>query len=527
MDQTIPQATDGPFEAFSPLPDSLMQVPKAFCMGDIDPHTEIELSLKLKNEKSLDEAVVSGLRLSIEEFELEYGLPESQIAKFTLFAQLFGFTILDIDKVSRIAKLKGSLCLCKVAFGVTLHLYRDHWGRTFRARTGRLYIPAIMADSIEGIYGLDERDQISSRSKTIHSNYWHNRFSSRSKGYTGRMVAELYRFPLNYTGAKQTIGFIQLGGGYRQTDIDQYFADNCMKAPQVFAKYTSNVANTPSLCSVADNEIAMDLQIAGSVAPDAKHVVYFAPNSSKGFMDVIAAAIFDKEHRPSVLCICWGATEMRWNSQLMNAINDYFKIACILGITVCVASGDAGSSNGVRDGKVHVDFPASSPYVLSCGGTKLITLEKRILSEVVWNESEYAATGGGISEHFPVPFYQQGANVPASKNRNQFNGRGVPDIAGHASMQSGYRILVNGRYVLLGGTSAASALYAGLIAILNEQRGIPHGFINPTLYANPQIFRKITYGNNITTSTRLGYSAASGWNACTGLGILSNLPSAE
>ncbi len=504
------------------LLNSNKQPPRAYCAGDADAGTEIELSLKLKNEKQLDDAVVAGLRLSIEQFEVEFGMSEQQESRIVSFAHVFGFSILSIDKISRVVKLKGTLASCKSAFNVTLQNYRDQWGRLFRARSGHIYVPATMQDVIAGVFGLDNRGQVKPNATMNSTNSSHS-LSLRGKGYTGRMVAELYGFPMQYSGARQTIGFIQLGGGYHIRDMEQYFADIGITPPEVIAQEYTNARNSPSFSHVADSEVAMDMQIAGAVAPGARQVVYFAPNTSKGFMDVIAKAIFDREYRPGVLCICWGAPEKDWTEQLMDVINDYFKIACILGITVCVASGDAGASNGVKDGKAHVDFPASSPYVLSCGGTKLTTLETRILSETVWNEAENAATGGGVSEYFPVPFYQENANIPVSKNAGKFKGRGVPDIAGHASFKAGYRVLVNGRYQLLGGTSAATALYAGLMALFNEEAGMPRGFINPMLYASPQILRKVVFGNNITVNSKIGYRAGSGWNGCTGLGVLSTL----
>jgi len=138
----------------------------------------------------------------------------------------------------------------------------------------------------------------------------------------------------------------------------------------------------------------------------------------------------------------------------------------------------------------------------------------------VGHESDRAAGGGGVSEVFPLPDYQLQANVPLSVNPSKFRGRGVPDVAGNAAHSSGYKVLVNGKQMILGGTSAVAPLYAGLIALINQASGRQAGFINPHLYNNPSFFRQIVKGNNITAHPGLGYTACKGWNACTGLGVL-------
>ncbi|HEY2582907.1 MAG TPA: S53 family peptidase, partial [Mucilaginibacter sp.] len=180
------------------------------------------------------------------------------------------------------------------------------------------------------------------------------------------------------------------------------------------------------------------------------------------------------------------------------------------------------SSDGETDGKVHVDFPASSPYALGCGGTKLVVNNNQISSETVWHEASDSATGGGVSTYFPVADYQSNANVPLEID-TQFQGRGVPDVAGDADPDSGYKVLVDGQQMVIGGTSAVAPLMAGLIALINEQTGTPAGFINPQIYANPGLCRDIISGDNKTTTQNTGYTAGPGWDACTGLGVLSTL----
>ena len=158
--------------------------------------------------------------------------------------------------------------------------------------------------------------------------------------------------------------------------------------------------------------------------------------------------------------------------------------------------------------------------MLACGGTSLHVNGNAIVSEVVWHDSDSSATGGGVSEVFAKPSYQNNANVPVSIN-NGFVGRGVPDVAADADPATGYKILVDGQPMVVGGTSAVAPLYAGLVARINQEKGKSSGFINPVIYANPSLARDITVGNNNTTANNTGYPAGPGWDACTGLGVIS------
>ena len=161
-----------------------------------------------------------------------------------------------------------------------------------------------------------------------------------------------------------------------------------------------------------------------------------------------------------------------------------------------------------------MDFPASSPLVVGCGGTYIKASAEQITGETVWN-SDGGGTGGGISDLFDVPTYQDSVTLPASVNAGR-KGRGVPDVAGDADPNSGYRVVVDGEAQVIGGTSAVAPLWAGLFALINETAGRPSGQPHAVLYANPGAFRDTTSGNN--KSNGIGYEATRGWDACTGLG---------
>jgi kumamolisin len=258
----------------------------------------------------------------------------------------------------------------------------------------------------------------------------------------------------------------------------------------------------------------LDIEVVGAIAPEAHIAVYFAPNTDAGFLDAITTAIHDDTNKPSILSISWGGPESSWTQQSLTAFDSAFQAAAALGITVCIASGDNGSSDGLTDGAAHVDFPASSPHVLACGGTSIQVAGSRITAETVWNDgAQGGAGGGGVSKVFALPAWQEGLKTTATAGGTApLAMRGVPDVSGDADPETGYKVRIDGTDTVIGGTSAVAPLWAGLIARINSAKGNPAGFVNPTLYANPAALNDVTQGNNGA------FAAAAGWDACTGLG---------
>jgi kumamolisin len=236
----------------------------------------------------------------------------------------------------------------------------------------------------------------------------------------------------------------------------------------------------------------------------------------------LSEAVHGKRARPNVIVMTWGLVEEECDPQIRKGIDAILQDAVRLGITVVVSSGDHLATDGLSDQSVHVDYPASSPYVLSCGGTQF-TLDlnrTKITDEVVWNDRRTNGTGGGISQLYAVPSFQNGAALPVSLNDGR-RGRGVPDVAALAGGTCSYRIVVGNQDTTNGGTSAVAPLWGAFIALLNEQLGASLGFVNSRFYQTPSMFNPITSGDNAhPIFTDLGYSARpdGGWNACTGLG---------
>jgi kumamolisin len=333
--------------------------------------------------------------------------------------------------------------------------------------------------------------------------------------YAPITVARLYGFPPG-TGAGQAIGLIELGGGTRADDLTAYFATFGLTAPKmVTVSVDKGLDQATGSVDGPDGEVMLDVEVAGAVAPGATLVTYFTPNTSAGFIDAVSTAVHDAVNKPSVISISWGSAECNWTGQAMQAMDEAFQAAAAMGVTICVAAGDHGSSDEVADGGNHVDFPASSPHVLACGGTSLQARSGMIVSETVWNDGAgHGATGGGISAVFERPVWQHGlAGTLTAGGTVPLNRRGVPDVSGDADPKTGYQVRVDSSNVIIGGTSAVAPLWAALIARLNEANpGRTAGFINPLLYKNRHALHDMVEGNNGT------YAAAPGWDACTGLG---------
>lgn len=482
----------------------------------------IEVTLRVRRKKSLESHLSAGKRVDRDDYEREFGSSQKDVDQVEDFARQYKLSTVEVSLPRRSVILRGSIANMENAFGVNLAKAVDSHGDDIRVRKGDIFIPAALKDVVEGVFGLDNRKVARPMFKHSTNAGGISPRAAGSQSFTPTQLAEIYGFPAGFNGKGQTIGIIELGGGYRTKDLTTYFKTLGIKKPSIKAVSVDNGKNTPTNAQSADGEVMLDIEVAGAIAPGAKIVVYFCPNTDKGFLDAITKAVHDTTHKPSVISISWGGGEAAWTQQSLNTYNEAFKAAAVLGVTVCAAAGDNGSSDGLSGGDVHVDFPASSPFVLACGGTSLKVNNNAITSETVWHDGVDSATGGGVSNVFPLPDYQKNANVPPAIGTNNV-GRGVPDVAGNADPNTGYNVLVDGQQLVIGGTSAVAPLYAGLIARINQQNGKTAGFINPILYANPSVCRDITVGNNRTATGNKGYDARPGWDPCTGLGVFNRL----
>jgi kumamolisin len=501
--------------------------------------------------------------LTHEEHAKIYGADPAHIKMVEGFAAKNGLKVVSSNAAQRTVLLSGSPAMFSEAFRVQLVTCVIK-GKRHRCRIGTVNLPAELVPVVRGVFGLDDRAfakphfRVTQRaippkpapapggaaaaaaasagnpgaSATAGVAVAHA--APFPTGFTPPQVAALYDYPRQADGTGQVIAILELGGGYRTAELDIYFGQLGIKTPSVttFA-YENGGTNSPGTNALdpsnPDVEVLLDIEVVGSVAPGAKIVMYFGPDASdSSFLGAMSAIIYDTANNPSVVSISWGGSEDSATQQFKTEFDTLLQSASQLGITICAASGDDGSADFASDdpnwdGNTHVDFPASDPFALACGGTQLNAANGQISSEVVWNEGTNDGSGGGVSRFFPLPTYQQNAKVPSAVDPAGTVMRGVPDVAGNAAEETGYRILCDGQQFPdpaqgippVGGTSAVAPLWASLIACINQSLGTRSGLINPLLYsipANAAALHDITQGNNGA------YQAGPGWNPCTGLG---------
>jgi len=517
-------------------------VPGARAIGATNPDESLQVTVLLRSRAQAEDAKTGTVKattkeraavesllkqrsedrkhLTREAFLNQRGALQEDVRVVEEFAHEYGLSIVETNLAKGSVKLAGSVASFSKAFNVVLLNY-ELPGGTYRGRSGPVHIPTELDGVVTAVLGLDNRPQAKPHFRTYRPALTAHASSQQPAGtFTPLQVAQTYAFPTNAFGAGESIAIVELGGGFRPGDVQTYFKNTLKLAPPtVVAISVDGAANSPTGDpNGPDGEVMLDIEVAGAVAPQSTLVVYFGPNTDQGFYDAIAAAIHDTRYNPSVISISWGGPESSWSQQSLNEFNTLLEDAATLGVTVCVASGDNGSTDGLTDGLQHVDFPASSPYALACGGTKLAASKGSYGTEQVWNEmaNQEGATGGGVSDFFAKPSYQANANVPPSVNPGKFVGRGMPDVAGDADPVTGYVVYVDGQASVIGGTSAVAPLWAGLAACVNSSVGKRLGNLPSLVYAQiaavPGTFHDITSGNNGA------YSAAAGWDACTGWG---------
>lgn len=498
----------------------------AVALGPVDPHQTIEVTLALRAPPQgapldLQAAAAPQLSgrhyLSRDEFAQQHAASVDDMQAVRDFAARCGLVVISCEAERRRVVLAGTAAAMNSAFGVQLEDFEYPEG-SYRGHQDALSVPPELAGIVQGVFGLDDRPIARPKFQRLSdSGFAHA--ASANIAFTPPQLAKLYNFPSGLDGTGQCIGIIELGGGSRPRDIKQYFHDLGMAPPTVKTISVDHGKNRPTTANSADGEVMLDIEVAGAIAPKAVIAVYFAPNTERGFLDAITSAVHDRINQPSIISISWGAPESAWSGQAMAAFEQAFADAAAMGVTVLCASGDNGSDDGVGDGQAHVDFPASAPHACACGGTRIVLGEGGASTETVWNAGPNSATGGGYSAVFSRPDYQQGLNGGGAT-------RGVPDVAGDADPASGYKVRVDGQNLVFGGTSAVAPLWAGLLALINQQLGRPVGFLNPLLYGPLQgqaVTRDITVGDNGAQHAGPGWDACTGWGSPDGSKLLAAL----
>ena len=543
-----------------PIPASHREpVPGARRVADVPPGDELRVSIVVRRKaggaEKAHQAAAAWLPGSLSDRRRQLteqaGADQADLDWVAQWVTAAGMRVVSADPATRTIMLTATAAQASAAFGVSLGRYQTR-RFSYRGREGEVHLPPEVAEVVQAVLGLDNRPQAGTHLKrggplaraeipapsASPTSLLPELTAGQAAASTPRpdpqpmwppQVASLYAFPEDVDGRGETIAIIELGGGFTAAELASYFRQANVPAPTVEAVSVGDGRNNPGVDTNDDGEVMLDIEVSGAVAPGARIAVYFGSNTDRDFHDALATAVHDAGRSPSVVSISWGGPEPRWTVQAREAFDDVLVDAAALGVTVLVAAGDHGAGDKAGDGQVHADYPASSPYAIGCGGTTLFLADGQP-QEVAWNDGNGWATGGGISDVYAPPSWQD-VTLPANLNGSGRPGRGVPDIAGNADLASGYMVLVDGQLGPIGGTSAVAPLYAGLVARLNQALGHPVKGLLPTLYALPAadraaVFTDITTGNNSVPQTAdfgpavTGYDASPGWDACTGLGSI-------
>jgi kumamolisin len=491
----------------------------------------LEVTVKLRRQAALPEPQPGQAPMTREALA-KYGASAADEATVREALGRFGLEVIESDPSARTIKLGGTVAAMEEAFGTKLIQFAHERGE-YRGRTGALHVPAALGEIIVGVFGLDNRRVVKERFSPRQPRELTLAHTTAARPwFFPAELAAVYDFPPG-DGAGQTIGILEFGGGYFPDDLAKFCKAAQVNPPNVTV-VSVNHASTQQRDG-AEGEVMLDVEVVAGACPKASIVVYFSRFTQKGWVDVLDAAIRDAKNNPAVLSISWGDSEdsAGWSANAIKQVGEALQEAALLGITICVASGDDGSDDQVGDGRAHVDFPSSHPSVLAVGGTRLRARNGKTTSEVSWKDGDGlrknggGSTGGGVSVRFPRPAWQT-ASVP-SVNPGGVAGRVVPDVAANASANTGYLVVVDGQASVSGGTSASAPLWAALIARINASLGRRVGWLTPLLYqASPTAqgktlgaagCRDISRGNNATAAVG-GYTAHEGaFDAVTGWGV--------
>ena len=511
-----------------------------------DAEAWVEVTLKLARKAPLPSLDQRPARpLTAAEIGTQYGASDDAIKRVSdTFAGL-GLTVLASDAATRSVQLGGPVNAMEQAFQVKLMQFDGVRG-AYRGRVGALHIPAALEKDIAGVFGLDNRRVVKRRPDAGKKRHVVDHTAATTKKRPWFFPAELaaaYDFP-DGDGSGQTIGLLEFGGGYFPDDLAAFGkAAGLASLPTVVPISVDKMPTNTN--DEATGEVMLDVEVLAGVCPKATIPVWFSQFTEKGWVDALDAAMHDAKYKPQVLSISWGYAEdvSAWTAAAVTQVNESLQEAALRGITICVAAGDDGSSDGITDGHAHVDFPCASPFVLAVGGTLLRTGAKG--SERAWKDGDGlradngGSTGGGVSARLARPAWQSGLDI-APVNPGQMAGRIVPDVAANASANTGYFVVAGGQQEISGGTSAATPLWAALVARMNQQlaaSGKRVGYLTPLLYgaagagAGPlgkAGCNDIHTGDNITAhvggfKSTAGFDAVTGWGSPKGKDLLAAL----
>ena len=516
-------------------------------ISDSDPNSQMEVTLSLRAPSLPGANNMPPATLTREQFAAQYGASADDAQKVSEALGKCGLKVEEISLPGRSMRVSGPVSAMEEAFQTRLGVYRSADQGDYRGREGSIEIPTELAGIVTGVFGLDERRVARRKSTRAASAPVATPAAAAAPTLMPMGPADFekrYGFPANQ-GQGQQIGIAEFEGGYFASDLQAFCTKYNLPVPNITTVSVGisslTLAQIKALPPQKRNEeldssieVNMDIQIVSGLCPKAEIFVYFAPFTQKGWVDLLNKIISGSPAKPVTLSVSWGAPEDSpdWTSTARTEINDRLQAAAMLGITVCISSGDDGSGDEMTDGKAHVDFPSSSPFVLSVGGTMLTGAAANPTEQVWWEapgertSNGGGAGGGGVSVEFPRPNWQ---NVTVkSLNSPSIDGRVLPDVSALAGPPL-YDLIFMGQDFPNGGTSASAPLWASLTARINSAlpAKFQQRFLTPLMYGNAANGKPrgvtgctdITVGQNASNpEPGVGYQAGPGFDAVSGWG---------
>lgn len=514
--------------------------PHATRIGQVDPQQKIDLTIGLSGPKLPSQDEYVGKTLTSGELTENFGAKKADADRVAKTLRTCGLKVLEVSLATRSMRVRGTAEQIEAAFKPGMVKMRSQHGEEYLGRQGTIQIPAELKGLVTGVFGTDQR-RVANRKSSAAATSQATKLSPLGPAD----LEKRYHFPPG-DGAGQNIAIAAFGQGFFARDLAAHCAKFQRPTPHV---KTVSVADAetytleqalglrPQRLShvlAHSGEVMMDLQIVAGLCPKANITVFFSNNDLRGWIDLLDAVLIS-EPTPVALSISMGGAEesLGWSKPGIAAVNERLNLARLLGITTCLSSGDDGTGAQQDDGRAHVEFASSSPNVLAVGGTMLKRTESGVKEMPWWVAPGYrdgrggGATCGGVSTIFARPAWQK-VKV-RSLNSGGIDGRVVPDVAALAG-SPWHDLVFLGTDRPDGGTSAATPLWAALIARINAK--LPAAkrqrFLTPLLYKSTRGgktvgqlgMREITSGQNGSyPKPGKGYRAKPGYNAVTGWGV--------
>jgi kumamolisin len=475
------------------------------------------VSLKLHNTAQLaafDTAVSTpgtaeyGHYLTPAQFAALYGPTTADVTAVKQYLASAGVTVTNVSGNRQVVDVAGTAGKVSAAFGTSLSNYTDG-AQTYIANDSAVTLPSNVASVVQGVSGLSTRKVVHPENVPLTPKA-NPHAGSPIGGFSPSQYNSAYRFnQVGTDGTGVTVALFEFDG-YQSSNLTTYNTQYGLASGPAATLVSVDGANYNNNPGDGQGEVELDSEIVRGVAPKAAQLVYEAPNSDAGQIDMANKVVSDG--RASVLSISWGGCEQDSTASAMTSTDNAFSQAVAQGISIYSASGDDGSRDCARtstgSGVKAVDYPGASPYDSSVGGTTLTLSGSTYSSEKAWSDG-----GGGVSIRTARPSWQTSGTG---------GNRTVPDVSANADPNTGYSIYSAGSWTEYGGTSCAAPIWSGFTALFNQKAAAAGkanmGFANPKLYPLLSGSAYATTFHDVKTGSNGDFSATTGYDDTTGIG---------